>query len=350
MKSSLSERIRSVGRKAVRVASDDLIRTAPLAEGGALPLVVTPAVEGLEIAAWIAENTSFVRDRLLTHGGLLFRGFRPRAASDLQEIVTALSGETMSYTFRSTPRKEVSGRIYTSTEYPADQTIPMHNEMSYTSSWPLKVWFLCVEPAEKGGDTPIADSRKVLERIPADVRASFEEKGVMYVRNYGGGLDLDWQDVFQTSDRSEVAAFCRHAGIDFEWRGEDRLHTRQVRPATARHPEDGAEVWFNQAHLFHVSSLPAELRETMLAQFSASELPRNTFFGDGSSIEPEALDEVRRAYEHETIRFPWQRGDLLLVDNMLTAHGRTPFSGPRKIVVGMAERIEDGTALERRED
>ncbi len=221
----------------------------------------------------------------------------------------------------------------------------MHNEMSYSRSWPMRIWFLCAQAAPEGGETPIADSRRVFERIRPEVRERFARLGVLYVRNYGGGLDLAWQDVFQTDDRAAVESFCRENGIEIQWREGDRLRTRQVCQAVAAHPVTGAPLWFNQAHLFHVSSLAPAIREHLLAAVSPEDLPRNTFYGDGSPIEDETLDHIREVYERERVLFPWQDGDILLLDNMLTAHGRAPFSGPRKVLVGMAEPAGDAAPV-----
>jgi alpha-ketoglutarate-dependent taurine dioxygenase len=242
----------------------------------------------------------------------------------------------MGYDERSTPRREVEGKVYTSTEYPADQHIPMHNELSYASHWPQKIWFFCLEPPEEGGATPIADSRLVYRSIAPVVRQRFAEKGVMYVRNFGHGLGLSWQEVFQTDDPAALEGYCREAGIEVEWRSGDRLRTRSVRPAVARHPRTGEELWFNQAHLHHVSSLPAAVRESLLEVVAEEELPFNTFYGDGTEIGEAELDEVRCAYAEASIRFPWQGGDILMIDNLLVAHGRDPYTGPRKILVTMA--------------
>jgi alpha-ketoglutarate-dependent taurine dioxygenase len=209
--------------------------------------------------------------------------------------------------------------------------------MAYSRTWPMKICFFCVKAAEQGGETPIADSRRVFNAISDKTREQFIKKGVTYVRNYGEGLDLSWQNVFQTEDTKEVEAYCRNAGIGFKWLGENRLRTWEICQAIAMHPQTLEPVWFNQAHLFHISSLPPKLCESLLAEFDEEDLPRNAYFGDGSPIEIAALEEVRRVYQQETITFPWQEGDILMLDNMLTAHARAPFVGQRKIVVGMAE-------------
>lgn len=329
----------SIRRRSVTVSRDSLVEIEPL-EGSThgLPVVVRAAVEGLDLKSWAADRRDLIAEKLRTHGGVLFRGFKRAGERDLEELIRLLAGQPLEYSYRSTPRTQVSGRIYTSTEYPADQSIPMHNEMSYSRRWPMKIWFLCVHAAEEGGETPIADSRRVYERIDPAVRRRFDARGVMYVRNYGEGLDLPWQNVFQTDDPSAVEKFCRDAGIDYEWLdGGDRLRTRQVCQGLAVHPATGEPIWFNQAHLFHVSSLPEEMRHLLLETLGEAGLPRQALYGDGQPIELPVLEEIRGAYEQESVSFRWREGDLMMLDNMLVAHGRRPFKGRRKIVVGMAE-------------
>lgn len=325
------------GRKAVTLSSEDVVTLAPLAAGAPLPLLARPAVAAVDLAAWAGSHREQIDAHLRRHGGILFRGFGLRTLADFEAMTAAFGADLLEYSYRSTPRSQVQGRVYTSTEYPADQHIPMHNEMSYTSSWPMKIWFFCARAAEQGGETPIADSRKVLERLRPEVRERFARLGVLYQRNFGHELDLPWESVFQTSSRQAVEDFCAAAGLEFEWKPGNRLRTRQVCQAVATHPRTGEPVWFNQAHLFHVSSLPSEVRAALLAEFPEEELPRNTYYGDGTPIEDEVLEEIRAAFRAESVSFPWQEGDLLMLDNMLTAHGRAPFSGPRKILVGMAE-------------
>jgi alpha-ketoglutarate-dependent taurine dioxygenase len=242
------------------------------------------------------------------------------------------------YKYRSTPRTRVSGKIYTSTSYPAHQTIPLHNEMSYSRQWPMIIGFLCIEPSPQGGETPLADSRQVFAQIDPAIREEFSRKQVMYVRNYGDDLDLSWREVFQTNSRAEVEKYCGEAGMAIEWQGENGLRTSQVCQAVAEHPVTGESVWFNQAHLFHVSSLDEAVRSSLQSAGRGAE-PRNAFFGDGTEIDEAALTHIRAVYENQLVTFSWQRGDVLILDNMLTAHGRKPYRGPREIVVGMGRLI-----------
>jgi alpha-ketoglutarate-dependent taurine dioxygenase len=323
-------------RKTISVSQEGLARLSYL-DGEKLPLVIQPAMEGVDLRSWCVSQRQFIEAGLLKHGAILFRQFGIHSPTEFEDLIKAVCGELLDYSYASTPRSQVAGKVYTSTEYPPDQSIPLHNEMSYASNWPMKIWFLCINAAERGGETPLADSRKVFQRIAPEVRDVFQRKQVMYVRNYNDVLDLPWQSVFQTTDKSVVESYCRQAGIEFEWQSNDRLKTWQVCPATATHPHTGEQAWFNQAHLFHVSSLKTEVRESLLATFAEEELPRNAYHGDGSPIDPAMLDEVREAYLQEEVTFPWRAGDILLLDNVLAAHGRRPYTPPRRIVVGMAE-------------
>ncbi|ESA33418.1 taurine catabolism dioxygenase [Leptolyngbya sp. Heron Island J] len=342
MTSSSRQRLNAIRRRSVQVSAESLITAEPLAPDRRLPLVVQPNAS-LNLAAWAETQTKWIEAKLHHHGGLLFRGFDREGTPELEQFLKALSGNLLDYAYRSTPRTQVSGKVYTSTEYPASQTIPLHNEMAYSRQWPLRIAFLCVQPAVLGGMTPIADSRQVYAALPSDLRSRWQQQQILYVRNYGGSLDLPWQTVFQTEDPAAVEAFCQANGMTWEWGHGDRLRTQQICQAVARHPHTGDWVWFNQAHLFHISNLDAAVREGLLADMAEADLPRNAYYGDGSALDQADLATIRAAYQAHTVMFPWQQGDVLLLDNMLAAHGRTPYSGPRKVLVGMAQPYQNVT-------
>ncbi len=329
-------------RQAVHISPENLVDTRPLFAGQTLPLVFEPRLPGVDLVAWIGDRRARIEEDLLHHGGLLFRGFGIQGASRLEAVVRAVSGDALEYKERSSPRSTVEGKIYTSTDYPPSHPIFLHNENSYQKVWPLKIFFLCQEPAEEGGETPIADCRRIFAQIDPAVRDRFVEKGWMYVRNFGDGFGLDWQTVFQTTDRAVVDAHCQKSGIEVEWKPGGRLRTRAIRPAVTPHPKTGEPLWFNHATFFHVSTLEAGIREALLDDFAEEELPTNTYYGDGTPIEPETLDHLRSLYRRETLSFPWEKGDVLLLDNMMVAHGRSPYRGHREILVGMAEPISAG--------
>lgn len=329
--------LRDSRRKSIRVASEDLVEAQPLRPDSPLPLMMSPRVSGVELLGWMKNNLEMVTEKLAQHGGILLRGFEINGAAEFEKFSDGISSGLLEYKERSSPRTNVHGNVYTSTDHPASQPIFLHNENSYQKQWPLKIFFYCETAAQSGGETPIADCRKIYQRVKPEVREKFAEKGWMYMRNFSDGFGLPWQTVFGTSDRAEVDAYCAKSGIQTEWKNDGYLRTRAIRRAIARHPLTGEMTWFNHATFFHVSTLPESVREVLMAGFAEEDLPTNTYYGDGSPIEPETLEHLRELYHSETVAFPWQEGDVLLLDNMMVCHGRAPFKGARKVLVSMAE-------------
>lgn len=335
----------AIKRKAIGVSQSSLIKAERLSEHRLLPLVLQPAVRGVNLKEWASNNGDFIKKNIHESGGILFRNFNITNAVDFEDLAKAASGsELLEYRERSSPRSQVGGNVYTSTDYPADQSIFLHNENSYQHTWPLRIFFYCLQPATQGGETPIADTRRILARIPTEIRRRFVEKQWLYVRNFNERFGLPWQTVFQTTDRTVVEEYCRRNTILAEWREGDCLTTRAIRPVITRHPQTGEDVWFNHATFFHVTTLEPTVRDVFLTTFKEEDLPTNTYYGDGSPIEADVVDALRDIYRAEAVSFSWQEGDILMLDNMLVAHGRSSYSGPRKILVAMTEPIsrDDG--------
>lgn len=327
----------SVEQKLPVQPQSKLVKTEYLGLENSIPLVISPTSDAVDLIAWAAGEQQFIENSLARHGALLFRNFNVSEAHAFEQFVKAVSGELIEYSERTSPRSSVTGRVYTSTDYPASESIFPHNESSYNVTFPMKIFFFCHTPAARGGSTPIADTRKIFQRIDPGIRARFVEEKYLYVRNFDSDLGLPWQTVFQTTDKATVESYCRNADIECEWTGEDRLRTRQVRAAVARHPRTHEWVWFNHATFFNISTLEPRVRDALLKMVTEEDLPNNTYYGDGSRIEPGVLDALRAAYQQELIAFPWHKGDILMLDNMLTAHARQPFEGPRKILTAMSE-------------
>jgi alpha-ketoglutarate-dependent taurine dioxygenase len=280
-----------------------------------------------------------IESKLLEHGAILFRGFGVDSQEKLASVVKILGGRALDYVDGNSPRKKLGGGVYTSTEYPPEYFISLHNELSYSNRWPSRLFFCCAIAPGDGGETPIADSRAILHALPSDVRDAFESRKVKYIRNLHGGRGLgpSWQATFETDDREAVEEFCRDTDSDFRWNDDGSLTVTQIRPATATHPRSGQSVWFNQADQFHPSTHPKPIYESMMALYAGREeqIPQTATFGDGTPIDVAMLDAVRQTVAAETRTFRWQQGDLLMVDNLLVAHGRRPFTGPRRILVSM---------------
>ena len=314
-----------------------MVEFEPLFADG-LPLVCRPTMPGVSLPDWALANRALVEAKLLQHAAILFRGFGVGSLEEFNRCVDAISGGALEYLFRASPRTQITRNlnIYSSTDYPAPERIFPHNEHSYSPVFPLHLYFYCDTPSLTGGETPLGDTRKLLARIDPAVREALTRRKIMYVRNYGDGMGLPWQTAFQTDRPDEVEAYCRKIGIEVEWKPDGRLRTRQVGPAQIRHPRTGEPVWFNHATFFNALTLPESLRDALLAEFGPEDLPQNTFYGDGAPIEPETVAHLQDAYREVMVEFPWQRGDVVLLDNVLAVHARNAFTGPRKVMTAMA--------------
>lgn len=313
----------------------ELVRRAE-PQADVLPLKVEARVPGLSLAGWIFEQREALHADLQRCGGLLFRGFDVDSAERFRDAARVFAPDLLNYKERSSPRSQVSGEVYTSTEHPVDQPIVLHNEQSYTADWPLYIMFHCAEPALRGGATPVASNRRIIRHLPDALLERFERLGILYVRNYRAGLGLSWREAFQTDRREAVEAFCAEHRIAHAWLADDHLRTWQRRAAFQRHPHSGERLWFNHGMFFHATSLEPRLRDALLSSVAPEDLPYQTYYGDGSPLEPETLHLIRAAIDRETVRFDWQRGDVMILDNMLAQHGREPFAGPRRILTIMS--------------
>ena len=112
----------STKRKPMTVSAAAMVRTSPLHPGRRLPLVVEPNLEEVNLLTWAEGQRDFIRESLNRHGGVLFRGFRVGGPEEFQRFIRTGVGEPLEYGERSSPRSRVSGKIYTSTDHPADHT------------------------------------------------------------------------------------------------------------------------------------------------------------------------------------------------------------------------------------
>ncbi|MCW5799617.1 MAG: amino acid adenylation domain-containing protein [Nitrospira sp.] len=332
------QRFKAIKPKPIALTQRTLVTGRPLVEGQVMPLIYTPAVDDVDLAGWVKDQRSRLQRELLQSGALLFRGFPLKTVQDFEAVAQAFCSELFGE-YGDLPREKSGRHVYGSTPYPPDKPILFHNESSHMHRWPQKQFFFCLQAAREGGQTPIVDGRLMLKGLRPELRERLRTKQLMYVRNFLPSVDVSWQDFFRTTDKAAVEAICAKNGLEWQWLDKEGLRTKQVCPAIIEHPETGDAVFFNQIQLHHVSCLEPAVRESLLSMLGVDSLPRNVYYGDGTPIEDDVVDEIGALYERTAVRFPWQEGDLIMLDNMLVAHARDPFVGPRKIVVAMGEMI-----------
>lgn len=294
-----------------------------------------------DAADWVREHGDELRTFVGEHGALLIRGLDLANAELAAAALRALGGLTAEMeTFAA--RRPYGGDVYSSTPWPPNLVMCQHHELSYVREPPRFLLFACIEAPSSGGATPLADAAAVLQTLPAQLVAPFEREGWLLKRNYGEEIGASLADAFGSDDRRSVEDYCRSHAIEFEWRAGGSLRTRQRRSAVLRHPSTGRRCWFNQAAFLSRWTMAAELREYMVDVYGEDGLPFDTSLGNGDPIDAAVVEAIQDAYEANVVREPWRAGDLLLVDNLGTSHGRDPFEGHREVLVAMADPVPAG--------
>ena len=328
--------IRRGARRTVSLSSEALTTSGFLPERDEqLPLVISPAGAQIDLPTWAVGHRSELTDSLHRYGVVLFRGFDisdPQRFSAAAEAAAAeLYGD-----YGDLPRDEAADNIFSSTPYPADLPIHFHNESSHMAMWPTRIFFNCQIAAQSGGETPFIDCRRLYRELDQDLVRDLEARGLTYVRNFGEGIDVSWQDFFGTTDRAVVEQRCAEMNTGCEWLPHDNLRIKQAAAAIREHPVTGDKVVFNQILLHHPAAIPESTRAALLELFDTELLPRNVTYGDGEPIPDSVVNYLLAEYDKKAVRFPWHAGDMIMLDNMLVCHGRAPFVGPRKILVAMS--------------
>jgi len=317
----------------------DLVKAGFLEDRERAPRVLRPAVGDVDLAGWIRDHGPVIDRELARWGAVLFRDFQVSGAAGFEKLAETYCPDLFAE-YGDLPSEEEGNKIYRSTPYPPDKVILFHNESPHMHRWPMKQWFYCVTAAAERGETPIVDCRAVYRELASEIRRPFAEKGLLYVRNFISGLDVSWRDFFRTGERAAVEDYCRSSGFERQWLPDEGLRISQRAPAVARHPVTGELVFFNQVQLHHASFLEPEVRESLLALVGEDGLPRNVYYGDGSPVPDDVMREIEKLYWRLAVQFRWQEGDILLVDNMIMAHARNPYSGERKILVAMGDMLD----------
>jgi alpha-ketoglutarate-dependent taurine dioxygenase len=289
--------------------------------------------------SWAAEHRDALRTVVAEHGSVLVRGLGLRDSTEIGAVFAQLATGLMTEKEAFASRQTYSEGVYSSSKWPSNQPMCMHHELSYTLEFPGLMLFACLRAPTDGGATAVADSPTVLDALPAELSERFEREGWLLTRNYNDEIGASFAEAFGTEDRGSVERYCRANAIEFHWQPDGGLCTRQRRSAVVRHPVTGQRCWFNQIAFLNEWTIDPEVREFLVDVYGADGLPFNTRFGNGDPIGEDVVQLLNRVYEANTAREPWQAGDLMLVDNVRTAHSREPFEGPREVLVAMADAV-----------
>jgi alpha-ketoglutarate-dependent taurine dioxygenase len=288
---------------------------------------------------WAAEHRNTLRAVVAENGAVLVRGLGLRDAAETTEVFRRLATTLMIEKEAFARRKVYSDGVYSSATWPANQPMCMHHELSYRLEVPSLLLFACLEAPTSGGATAVSDSPTVLDALPRDLTERFEREGWLLARSYNDEIGATLAEAFGTEDRSAIESYCRANAIEFAWQPDGELRTRQRRSAVVPHPVTGKRCFFNQIAFLNEWTIAEEIREYLVDVYGAEGLPFNTMFGNGEPLTEDIAELINAVYEAHTMREPWQAGDLMLVDNIRTAHSREAYGGPREILVGMAEPV-----------
>src|SRR5215472_2928479 len=290
-----------------------------------------------DAARWVTEHRDTVRAFVTEHGSLLVRGLGLRDAAETEAIFRQL-GSLMTEREAFAPRRRYSEGVYSASKWPPKEHMCVHHELSYAVEFPSLMLFACHVAPTGGGETPVADSPNVLKALPADLVEHFEQVGWLLIRNYNNDIGASVPESFGTDDRAAVESYCSANAIQFEWQSNGGLRTWQRRSAVVHHPCTGQRCWFNQIAFLNEWTDP-ELREYLVDVYGEEGLPFNTRFGNGDPVDADVVQLLDKVYGENTLREPWQAGDLMLLDNIRTAHARESFEGPREMLVAMADAV-----------
>jgi alpha-ketoglutarate-dependent taurine dioxygenase len=326
------------------------------------PLVITPKNSGYSYQGFLQSlrnNQAKLQRLLLQHGALLLRGFPIDNAANFAHTIEALDlGQFVNYIGGDSPRDKVEEKIYTSTEAPPSLHIPLHQELSFIKNFPRHIYFFCETAPEVRGETIIGDARRIYKALNPVIRDQFEEKGLTYTSHYyyqSKIMELlnrlqrshkSWREVFETDNKVEVQKKCLANEFDWRWLDQDWLEIKQTRPAILHHPDTHEKVWFNQAHLYDFNPRLLGWKKYIGAKlfyFRKSTRLHEIEYGDESGIARKDLYHILDVLEENTVAFPWQKNDVMVLDNILTMHGRAPFSGKRRILTALTSPVRNDT-------
>jgi len=309
--------------------------------------------ESIEAASrWFARQADVIDWLLVRHGALLLRGFPVPDTDAFARLISHYRPHAAGYLGGATPREAIKGTVYEATQVPPQVTILLHQEMAYLRNYPVKLAFFCKSPPSTGGATTVGDFRRFMDGLPDRFLGELREKGVTYHRSfrvpgvphpsdaYPAIYHADLRQGFGTQQQGDIEQACERLGMTFEWEPNGGLTTHLSRPAFAEHPLTAERVYFNHVLTQIISpGFLGEAYETYLDIYDRAgrARPYHVTYGDGTEIDMADHQRVTDGLAAATIAPGWHAGDVLLIDNIYTGHGRAPFTGRRDVQVALID-------------
>ncbi|MEU0131317.1 amino acid adenylation domain-containing protein [Streptomyces sp. NPDC006289] len=288
-------------------------------------------------AARATAHRAAALDTLAASGAVMLRGVGARTHADVARVAAALGIEPLTEREGFAPRTAPAPGVYSGSHWPAEDPMCMHHELSHAATVPGTLLFACLT-APTGGRTTVADSQRVLAALPPGLTAPFAEHGWLLRRAYHD-VGLSWPEAFGSTDRTSVDAYCARSAVAHTWLPDGSLVTRQRRAAVVAHPRTKVPCWFNQIAFLNGLTLEPAIREYLTDVYGPDGLPFDTAAGDGTPVTADTVERINAVYDRFTVGEPWQEGDVLLVDNIRTAHAREPYEGDREIAVVLGDAV-----------
>lgn len=301
-----------------------------------LVLVCEDADVSLEqTEVWIRENAEAHVKAAARHGAVLFRGFPVATDVEFDRFISAFGLPNFTYedSLSNAVRTNRTERVFTANEAPADVNICLHHEMAQTPIYPSKLFFFCEKPAEEGGATPLCRSDVLFKRMTnelPDFTSDCAKKGLLYSHTMpaeddaASGMGRSWRSTWKAKTPEQAEARMRELGYTWEWLDDGCLKVTTPKLQAVRDLGNGATSFFNQ----------------LIAAFhgwkdSRNDPSKSITFGDGTPLNPQTMERVIAMAEEITFDVPWQAGDVALVDNYVTMHGRRTFTGIRRVLASL---------------
>ncbi|CAF1232150.1 unnamed protein product [Rotaria sp. Silwood1] len=324
-------------------------------DGSPFPLVLVPTPDRLkslsDVVSFVEQHRDELLSRLLHCGAILFRDFPISNALEFDTFARTFNWIQLPYVGGAAPRQQVTDIVFTSNESPPSEPIPFHHEMAQVPKFPKHLLFFCELPSKSGGQTPIAYSPMVYNRInnalPDFVR-KLEEKQIRYTRILPDGDDPQsaigrgWQSTYQTKDREHAEQICREQGTDCEWLDNGCLKTiTKVLPAVRLDERTGIDIQYLLClHTLCFSSGKKSWFNSIVAAYMGWSDKRNdgkkaVTFADGEMMNEKDIHQCATILDESSVSFTWQKGDVLLIDNRQVLHARKSFEPPRRILAAL---------------